>query len=63
MRGLAVTDGGITHYLLRSGVLWRRRTVAVPIGMVQDVVAGVHVGMTKHRIRALPAHASDFRKV
>jgi hypothetical protein len=64
VKGLAAVHGGaITHYLLRSGLLGRRHVVAVPIGMVQDVVDGVHIGMTKHRIRALPAQAVDVSGV
>ncbi len=57
VRGLLVDPGDhhVTHVLLDEGHLWGQKTVAIPIGAVTDVRAGVRLGLTKDQVRDLPA--------
>jgi sporulation protein YlmC with PRC-barrel domain len=51
--------GHVTHVLLQEGHLWGRKQVAIPIGAVARIAAGISEGisvnMTKREIEHLPA--------
>jgi hypothetical protein len=57
VRGLLIdrADHHVTHVLLDEGHLWGHKTVAIPIGAVIDVTAGVRLALTKDQVRDLPA--------
>jgi hypothetical protein len=48
------TDHQLTHILLDEGHLWGKKTVAIPIGSVKDVNAGVRLSLTKAEVGDLP---------
>jgi hypothetical protein len=56
VRGLVVdpTDNHVTHVLLDEGHLWGLKQVAIPIGSVTGVDAGVKLDLTKDQVRDLP---------
>jgi hypothetical protein len=64
LHGLIIdaSDHHVTHVLLEEGHLWGKKTVAIPIGAVRDVDAGVHLTLTRAQIKELPPveHDSAF---
>lgn len=56
VQGLVVDPGDnhVTHVLLDEGHLWGKKRVAVPIGAVKKVDAGVQLDLTKDEVRDLP---------
>jgi hypothetical protein len=48
------TNHQLTHILLDEGHLWGKKTVAIPIGSVKDVNAGVRLSLTKAEVGDLP---------
>ena len=56
--GAFVVDQGtghLTHLVLRHGHLWGRRTIAVPLSAVYEVVGGnVELSLSKAEVEALP---------
>jgi sporulation protein YlmC with PRC-barrel domain len=56
VRGLVIdpSDNHVTHVLLDEGHLWGHKRVAIPIGAVKDVEAGVRLALTKDEVRDLP---------
>ena len=56
VQGLVVdpSDHHVTHVLLDEGHLWGKKTVAIPIGAVTGVEAGVRLNLTKDEVRDLP---------
>ncbi len=57
VEGLVVDPehGHVTHVLLQEGHLWGRKQVAIPIGAVGRLDAGIRVNLTKGEIEELPA--------
>ena len=58
VQGLVVDPGGraVTHVLLQQGHAWGRREVAVPIGAVVKLgTLIVHLSLSKHQVKDLPA--------
>ena len=52
--GLLLDGGQITHFLLRSGPLWRRRDLAAPIKALETLTTdNVTLGLTKAELREL----------
>jgi hypothetical protein len=45
--------------LLQEGHLWGRKEVAIPIGAVTSVEAGIQVNLSKHEVENLPPVAID----
>jgi hypothetical protein len=56
IRGLVVDprDRHVTHVLLDEGHLWGEKRVAIPIGAVTDVRAGIELSLSKDQVRDLP---------
>jgi sporulation protein YlmC with PRC-barrel domain len=56
VRGVVVDSRsrGVTHVLLEEGHLWGRKQVAIPIGAVSKVDAGIRVDLTKQEVENLP---------
>ena len=56
VQGLVVdpSDHHVTHVLLDEGHLWGKKKVAIPIGAVTGVEAGVRLNLTKDEVRDLP---------
>src|SRR6202042_3857858 len=57
VQGLVIDprDHHVTHVLLQEGHLWGRKEVAIPIVNVTSVVHGIHLGISKREVQALPA--------
>ena len=47
-------DDRVTHVLLLEGHLWGRKKVAIPIGAVTGVDAGIRLNLTKEQVGELP---------
>jgi sporulation protein YlmC with PRC-barrel domain len=47
-------DHQVTHVLLQEGHLWGRKEVAIPIGAVTGVEAGIHLSISKQEVQDLP---------
>jgi hypothetical protein len=47
-------DDRVTHVLLEEGHLWGHKEVAIPVGDVSGVDAGVRVNLTKEQVGSLP---------
>jgi hypothetical protein len=47
-------DQKVTHVLLKEGHLWGRRQVAIPVGAVASVDAGIRLNITKQQVEDLP---------
>jgi hypothetical protein len=56
VQGLVIdpSDHHVTHFLLQEGHLWGRKQVAIPIGAVDGLEAGVHLRLSKHEVHDLP---------
>ena len=56
MQGFLVSPGDdrVTHVLLQQGHLWGRKKVAIPIGAVTGVDAGIRLNLTKEQVGELP---------
>jgi sporulation protein YlmC with PRC-barrel domain len=50
-------DHHVTHVLLREGHLWGRKEVAIPIGAVTGVEAGIRLNLSKQQVGELPSVA------
>jgi hypothetical protein len=50
-------DDRVTHVLLQEGHLWGRKKVAIPIGAVTGVDAGIRLSLTKEQVGELPTVA------
>lgn len=61
VEGLAVNpdDHHVTHVLLQEGHLWGRKEVAIPIGAVTDVDAGIRLNLSRQQVEDLPPVAVD----
>jgi len=57
VQGLVIDprDHHVTHVLLQEGHLWGRKEVAIPIGAVTGVDAGIRLSITKDDVQGLPA--------
>ncbi len=44
----------VTHVLLQEGHLWGRKEVAIPIGAVTDVGAGIRLNLSQRQVADLP---------
>jgi hypothetical protein len=44
----------VTHVLLQEGHMWGRKNVAIPIGAVTGVDAGIRLSLTKEQVGDLP---------
>ena len=64
VQGLVVdpSDHHVTHVLLDEGHLWGLKRVAIPIGSVVGVDAGVLLDLTKDQVRDLPPIELDDQK-
>jgi sporulation protein YlmC with PRC-barrel domain len=47
-------DHQVTHVLLQEGHLWGRKEVAIPIGAVTGVEAGIQLSISKQEVQDLP---------
>jgi sporulation protein YlmC with PRC-barrel domain len=56
VQGLVIDPGShhVTHVLLQEGHLWGSKEVAIPIGAVTDVEAGIRLNITKQQVEDLP---------
>ena len=52
-------DHQVTHVLLQEGHLWGRKEVAIPIGAVTGVEAGIRLNISKQQVESLPPVAID----
>lgn len=48
------TDHHVTHVLLDEGHMWGKKRVAIPVGAVKDIDAGVWLTLTKREVGDLP---------
>ena len=55
-------DNHLTHVLLQEGRVWRRKEVAVPIGVVIGVDDGIRLSISKQEVKDLPAADVDHPK-
>jgi hypothetical protein len=49
----------VTHVLLQEGHPWGRKEVAIPIGAVTGVEAGILLSLSKQEVEDLPPVAID----
>jgi sporulation protein YlmC with PRC-barrel domain len=49
----------VTHVLLQEGHLWGRKEVAIPIGAVTRVEAGIRLNLSKRQVEDLPPVAIE----
>jgi len=56
VQGLVINpaDRHVTHVLLQEGHLWGRKEVAIPIGAVTGVDAGIQLSLSKQQVQDLP---------
>jgi hypothetical protein len=56
VRGFLVDpdDDRVTHVLLQEGHLWGRKEVAIPVGALAGLDAGVRLNITKEQVANLP---------
>jgi hypothetical protein len=47
-------DDRVTHVLLQEGHLWGRTKVAIPIGAVTGIDAGIRLNLTREQVGELP---------
>jgi sporulation protein YlmC with PRC-barrel domain len=61
VKGLAIDpdDHQVTHVLLQEGHPWGRKEVAIPIGAVTGVEAGIRLNLSKQQVEDLPPVAID----
>jgi sporulation protein YlmC with PRC-barrel domain len=61
VQGLVIDPGShhVTHVLLQEGHLWGSKEVAIPIGAVTDVEAGIRLNITKQQVEDLPPVDTD----
>jgi sporulation protein YlmC with PRC-barrel domain len=52
-------DHHVTHVLLKEGHLWGHKDVAIPIGAVTGVEAGIRLNLSKQQVEDLPSVAID----
>lgn len=52
-------DHQVTHVLLQEGHLWGRKEVAIPIGAVTGIEAGIRLNISKQQVESLPPVAID----
>jgi sporulation protein YlmC with PRC-barrel domain len=57
VRGLRIDPGSrqVTHVLVREGLVWDRKDVAVPIDKVAGFDDGIRLSITKQQVRDLPS--------
>jgi len=55
-------DNHLTHVLLQEGRVWRRKEVAVPIGVVIGVDDGIRLSISRQEVKDLPAADVDHPK-
>lgn len=57
VQGIVIADPGhqVTHVLLQEGHLFGRKDVAIPIGTVASVDAGIRLSITKQQVQDLPS--------
>jgi hypothetical protein len=56
VQGLVIDPGSrhVTHVLLQEGHMWGRKQVAIPIGSVSRLDAGIQLNITKQQVEDLP---------
>jgi len=56
VQGLVMDRGSrhVSHVLLQEGHLWGKKDVAIPIGAVADVEAGIRLKISKQEVQDLP---------
>jgi sporulation protein YlmC with PRC-barrel domain len=62
VQGLVVDEAShrVTHVLLQEGHLWGRKEVAIPIGAVTSVEAGIEVNLSRQQVEDLPPVGAKF---
>ncbi len=61
VQGLVIDPGDrrVTHVLLQEGHLWGKKEVAIPMGAVTTVDAGIRLSISKAEVANLPAVVVD----